>query len=44
MAGDRPDEKIQAKGTDGEIVFPMSASGSNRIIERIVDEGKMVLS
>lgn len=41
VAGDRPDEKIQVKVTDGEIVFPMSASGRNGVIEGIVDEVKM---
>lgn len=41
VASDRADEKIQVKVTDGEIVFPMSASGRNGAIEGIVDEVKM---
>ncbi|SHO48098.1 DUF4920 domain-containing protein [Desulfopila aestuarii] len=38
VAGDRPEEKIQVKVTDGEIVFPMSATGRVGVIEGIVDE------
>lgn len=38
VAGDRPEEKIQVKVTDGEIVFPMSATGRVGLIEGIVDE------
>jgi len=38
LAGDRPYEKIQVKVTDGEIVFPMSASGRMAVVEGIVDE------
>ena len=41
VAGDRPEEKIQVKVTDGEIVFPMSATGRNGVVEGIVDEVKM---
>lgn len=41
VAGDRPNEKIQVKVTDGEIVFPMSATGRVGIIEGIVDEVKL---
>lgn len=41
VAGDRSDEKIQVKVTDGEIVFPMSATGRNGIVEGIVEEVKM---
>ena len=38
VAGDRPGEKIQVKVTDGEIVFPMEASGRNAIVEGVVEE------
>lgn len=38
VAGDRPEEKIQVKVTDGEIVFPMSATGRVGVVEGIVDE------
>lgn len=41
VAGDRPEEKIQVKVTDGEIVFPMSATGRVGVIEGIVEEVKM---
>lgn len=41
VAGDRPKEKIQVKVTDGEIVFPISATGRIGIVEGIVDEVKM---
>lgn len=41
VAGDRPNEKIQVKVTDGEIVFPMSATGRVGIVEGIVDEVKL---
>ncbi len=36
IAGDRQYEKIQVKVTDGEIVFPMSASGRQAEVEGIV--------
>ncbi len=38
LAGDRQGEKIQVKVTDGEIVFPMSASGRTGIVEGVVEE------
>lgn len=38
VAGDRQGEKIQVKVEDGEIVFPMSASGRMGIVEGIVEE------
>lgn len=41
VAGDRPKEQIQVKVTDGEIVFPMSATGRDGVFEGIVDEVKM---
>ena len=41
VAGDRQGEKIQVKVTDGEIVFPMSASGRMGVVEGIVEELKM---
>lgn len=41
VAGDRPKEQIQIKVTDGEIVFPMSATGRDGVFEGIVDEVKM---
>ena len=41
VAGDRQGEKIQVKVTDGEIVFPMSASGRLGIVEGIVEELKL---
>lgn len=41
VAGDRPHEKIQVKVTDGEIVFPIAATGRLGLIEGIVDEVRM---
>lgn len=41
VAGDRQGEKIQVKVTDGEIVFPMSASGRMAVVEGIVEELKL---
>lgn len=41
VAGDRQGEKIQVKVTDGEIVFPMEASGRIATVEGIVEELKM---
>lgn len=41
LASDRPYEKIQIKVTDGEIVFPMNASGHQAVIEGIVEELNM---
>ncbi len=41
VAGDRPGEKIQVKVTDGEIVFPMSASGRMAVVEGVVEELKL---
>ncbi len=41
VAGDRQGEKIQVKVTDGEIVFPMSVSGSMGVIEGVVEELKI---
>jgi hypothetical protein len=41
VAGDRPQEKIQVKVTDGEIIFPMSATGRVGTIEGTVDEVTM---
>ena len=41
LASDRPYEKIQIKVTDGEIVFPMSASGHQATVEGIVEELNM---
>ena len=41
IASDRPYEKIQIKVTDGEIVFPMSASGHQATVEGIVEELNM---
>jgi len=38
IAGDKQGQKIQVKVTDGEIVFPMSASGRNGIVEGVVEE------
>jgi hypothetical protein len=38
LSSDRPYEKIQIKVTDGEIVFPMSASGHQATVEGIVEE------
>lgn len=38
VAGDRQGEKIQVKVEDGEIVFPMSASGRMGVVEGIVEE------
>lgn len=41
VAGDRQGEKIQVKVTDGEIVFPMSASGRMAVVEGVVEELKL---
>lgn len=41
VAGDRPQEKIQIKVVDGEIVFPMSAMGHIGVVEGIVEELQM---
>jgi Domain of unknown function (DUF4920) len=41
IASDKQYEKIQVKVTDGEIVFPMSASGRMAEVEGIVEELKM---
>jgi hypothetical protein len=41
VAGDRQGEKIQVKVTDGEIVFPMSASGRMAAVEGVVEELKL---
>lgn len=41
VAGDKPYEKIQIKVVDGEIVFPMSASGRLAEVEGVVEELKM---
>ena len=41
LASDRQGEKIQVKVTDGEIVFPMSASGSMGVVEGVVEELKI---
>lgn len=41
VAGDRQGEKIQVKVTDGEIVFPMSASGRMGVVEGVVEELKL---
>ncbi len=41
LAGDRQGEKIQVKVVDGEIVFPMSASGRMAVVEGVVEELKM---
>lgn len=41
IAGDRQGEKIQVKVTDGEIVFPMSASGRMAVVEGVVEELKL---
>ena len=41
VAGDKENEKIQVKVTDGEIVFPMSATGRDGIVEGVVEEVKM---
>ena len=38
VASDRQGEKIQVKVTDGEIVFPMSASGRMAVVEGVVEE------
>lgn len=38
LASDRPYEKIQIKVTDGEIVFPMNASGRQATVEGVVEE------
>lgn len=41
IASDRPYEKVQIKVTDGEIIFPMSASGHQATVEGIVEELNM---
>lgn len=41
VASDQPEQKIQVKVTDGEIVFPMSASGRMGVVEGIVEELKI---
>lgn len=41
VAGDKPYEKIQIKVVDGEIVFPMSASGRLAEVEGVVEELKL---
>ena len=41
IAGDKQGEKIQVKVTDGEIVFPMSASGRMAVVEGVVEELKL---
>ena len=41
VAGDQQGEKIQVKVEDGEIVFPMSASGRIGIVEGVVEELKL---
>lgn len=41
VASDRQGEKIQVKVTDGEIVFPMSASGRMGVVEGVVEELKL---
>lgn len=41
LASDRPYEKIQIKVTDGEIVFPMNASGRMATVEGVVEELNM---
>jgi len=41
LASDRPYEKIQVKVNDGEIVFPMSASGHRATVEGTVEQLKM---
>ena len=41
IASDKQYEKIQVKVTDGEIVFPMSASGRMAEVEGVVEELKM---
>lgn len=41
LASDRPYEKIQVKVLDGEIVFPMSASGRMAVVEGVVQELQM---
>ena len=41
VASDRQNEKIQVKVTDGEIVFPMSASGRMAVVEGVVEELKL---
>ena len=37
LASDKPFEKIQIKVLDGEIVFPMSASGKEALVEGVVE-------
>ena len=37
LASDKPFEKIQIKVLDGEIVFPMSASGKDALVEGVVE-------
>jgi outer membrane lipoprotein-sorting protein len=41
LSSDRPYEKIQIKVTDGEIVFPMNASGHQATVEGTVEELNM---
>ena len=41
VAGEGEGEKIQVKVTDGEIVFPMSASGNMAVVEGVVEELKI---
>ena len=41
VAGDKPYEKIQVKVVDGEIVFPMTASGRQAEVEGVVEELKL---
>ena len=41
VSGDRQGEKIQVKVLDGEIVFPMSASGRMAVVEGVVEELKV---
>jgi len=43
LTSDRPYEKIQVKVTDGEIVFPMSASGHQAQVEGVVDVMNLTL-
>lgn len=38
VAGDKPYEKIQIKVVDGEIIFPMTASGRQAEVEGVVEE------
>lgn len=41
LASDRQGEKIQVKVVDGEIVFPMSASGRMAVVEGVVEALEM---